>query len=263
MREFTKTEKEVVRKLIEWCSDDQSIRLGEVLLRLFPKIEYIKPSNKKEDEFYKHTIEISYNIKQGSLSDILEAINLFDLLVKQNYIVVKQLFTTECIGEERQGLYSNIDEVHYVKTSIINYYQYDLWEFLCSYFYVTNALVDFAKDFKTVEQRRYEKQLKVANDTLMEAKMTLVKTRQSFNVAIAALIVSIIFGVYQSCSQQEINSEQINTIISAVKEQKSISIDKFLEIIPDTLNVKVTEVTNKLPINLNVTLKDNQPTKIK
>jgi hypothetical protein len=93
--------------------------------------------------------------------------------------------------------------------------------------------------------------------------MTLVKTRQSFNVAIVALIVSIIFGLYQSCSQQEINSEQINIIISAIKEQKSISIDKFPAIIPDTLNVKVTEVPNKLPINLNVTLKDNPPANIK
>ena len=246
MREFTKTEKEVVRKLIEWCSDNQSIRLGEVLLRLFPKIEYIKPSNKKEDEFYKHTIEISYNIKQGSLSDILEAINLFDLLVKQNYIVVKQLFTTECIGEEHQGLYSNIDEVHYVKTSIINYYQYDLWEFLCSYFYVTNALVDFAKDFKTIEQRRHNR------NTIL---------------SVIAIVVSFLIGFgtpfISNCISEESDKESLERLISAIKEQKSISIDKFPEIIPDTLNVKVTEVPNKLPINLNVTLKDSQPTKIK
>ena len=176
---------------------------------------------------------------------------------------MKQLFTKECIGEEHQGLYSNIDEVHYVKTSIINYYQYDLWEFLCSYFYVTNALVDFAKDFKTVEQRRYEEQLNVANETLVETKKTLAKSNYSFIVALVALLVSIIFGLYQSCSQQEINSEQINIIISAIKEQKSISIDKFPDIIPETLNVKVTEVPNKLPVDLNVTVKESQPTKIK
>ena len=242
MREFTKTEKEVVRKLIEWCSDNQSIRLGEVLLKLFPKIEYIKPSNKKEDEFYKHTIDISYNIKQGSLSDILEAINLFDLLVKQNYIVVKQLFTTECIGEENQ----NIDNIHYVKTAIINYYQYDLWEFLCNHFYVTNALVDFAKDFKTIEQRRHN------HNTIL---------------SVIAIVVSFLIGFVTpliiNCISEESDKESLDRVISAIKEQKSISIDKFPEIIPDTLNVKVTEVPNKLPINLNVTLKDNQPTNIK
>ena len=241
MREFTKTEKEVVRKLIEWCSDNQSIRLGEVLLKLFPKIEYIKPSNKKEDEFYKHTVDISYNIKQGSLSDILEAINLFDLLVKQNYIVVKQLFTTECIGEENQ----NIDNIHYVKTAIINYYQYDLWEFLCNHFYVTNALVDFAKDFKTPEQRRH-------NCTT--------------NISVAAIIVSVIIGItspyISKCISEKSDKESLEQVVSAIKEQKSISIDKFPDIIPDTLNIRVTDASDKQPINLNVTVKENQPIKV-
>ena len=100
-KEFTDTEQRTVRKLIEWSTNGQSIRLGEVLRKLFPEIEYIKPSEKKEEEFYKHTIDICYNEKQCSLSDILEVVNLFDLLVKQNYIVVKQLFPIECIGENK------------------------------------------------------------------------------------------------------------------------------------------------------------------
>ena len=245
MRDFTDTEQRAVRKLIEWSTNGQSIRLGEVLRNLFPEIEYIKPSKNKKEEFYKHTIDICYNEKQCSLSDILEVVNLFDLLVKQNYIVVKQLFPIERIGEEHQGMYPIMENQHYVETPIVNYYQYDLWEFLCNHFYVTNALVDFAKDFKTPEQRRH-------NCTT--------------NISVAAIIVSVIIGItspyISKCISEKSDKESLEQVVSAIKEQKSISIDKFPDIIPDTLNIRVTDASDKQPINLKVTVKENQPIKV-
>lgn len=245
MRDFTDTEQRAVRKLIEWSTNGQSIRLGEVLRNLFPEIEYIKPSKNKKEEFYKHTIDICYNEKQCSLSNILEVVNLFDLLVKQNFIVVKQLFPIERIGEEHQGMYPIMENQHYVETPIVNYYQYDLWEFLCNHFYVTNALVDFAKDFKTPEQRRH-------NCTT--------------NISVAAIIVSVIIGItspyISKCISEKSDKESLEQVVSAIKEQKSISIDKFPDIIPDTLNVRVTDASDKQPINLNVTVKENQPVKV-
>ena len=245
MRDFTDTEQRTVRKLIEWSTNGQSIRLGEVLRNLFPEIEYIKPSKNKKEEFYKHTIDICYNEKQCSLSNILEVVNLFDLLVKQNYIVVKQLFPIERIGEEHQGMYPIMENQHYVETPIVNYYQYDLWEFLCNHFYVTNALVDFAKDFKTPEQRRH-------NCTT--------------NISVAAIIVSVIIGItspyISKCISEKSDKESLEQVVSAIKEQKSISIDKFPDIIPDTLNIRVTDASDKQPINLNVTVKENQPVKV-
>ena len=245
MRDFTDTEQRAVRKLIEWSTNGQSIRLGEVLRNLFPEIEYIKPSKNKKEEFYKHTIDICYNEKQCSLSNILEVVNLFDLLVKQNYIVVKQLFPIERIGEEHQGMYPIMENQHYVETPIVNYYQYDLWEFLCNHFYVTNALVDFAKDFKTPEQRRH-------NCTT--------------NISVAAIIVSVIIGItspyISKCISEKSDKESLEQVVSAIKEQKSISIDKFPDIIPDTLNIRVTDASDKQPINLNVTVKENQPVKV-
>jgi hypothetical protein len=57
-------------------------------------------------------------------------------------------------------------------------------------------------------------------------------------------------------------SNDVQVITTAIKEQKSISIDKFPDIIPDTINVKVTDTPEKQPINLNVTVKENQQTKI-
>lgn len=117
-------------------------------------------------------------------------------------------------------------------------------------------LIDIRENgFKSLEQRRFEKQLE-------EAKNSTFWSRVAAIVAILAFILSVILGLFQTCSQQEIDSEQINTIISAIKEQKSISIDKFPDILPDTLNVKVTDTPEKQPINLNVTVKENQPTKI-
>jgi hypothetical protein len=245
MRDFTDTEQRAVRKLIEWSTNGQSIRLGEVLRNLFPEIEYIKPSKNKKEEFYKHTIDICYNEKQCSLSNILEVVNLFDLLVKQNYIVVKQLFPIERIGEEHQGMDPIMENQHYVETPIVNYYQYDLWEFLCNHFYVTNALVDFAKDFKTPEQRRH-------NCTT--------------NISVAAIIVSVIIGItspyISKCISEKSDKESLEQVVSAIKEQKSISIDKFPDIIPDTLNIRVADASDKQPINLNVTVKENQPIKV-
>ena len=245
MRDFTDTEQRAVRKLIEWSTNGQSIRLGEVLRNLFPEIEYIKPSKNKKEEFYKHTIDICYNEKQCSLSNILEVVNLFDLLVKQNYIDVKQLYPIERIGEEHQGMYPIMENQHYVETPIVNYYQYDLWEFLCNHFYVTNALVDFAKDFKTPEQRRH-------NCTT--------------NISVAAIIVSVIIGItspyISKCISEKSDKESLEQVVSAIKEQESISIDKFPDIIPDTLNVRVTDASDKQPINLNVTVKENQPVKV-
>lgn len=117
-------------------------------------------------------------------------------------------------------------------------------------------LIDIRENgFKTIEQRRFEKQLK-------EAKRSTCWSRFAAVIAVFAFIASVVFGFCQSCSQQEIDSEQINTIISTIKEEKSISIDKFPDILPDTLNVKVTGSPEKQPINLNVTVKENQPTKI-
>ncbi len=117
-------------------------------------------------------------------------------------------------------------------------------------------LIDIRENgFKTLEQRRFEKQLKEAENSTFWSRVAAI-------VAILAFILSVILGLFQTCSQQEIDSEQINTIISAIKEQKSISIDKFPDILPDTLNVKVTDTPEKQPINLNVTVKENQPTKI-
>jgi hypothetical protein len=107
------------------------------------------------------------------------------------------------------------------------------------------TLVDFAKDFKTVEQRRHS-----------------CTTR----ISVVAIFVSILIGIaspfISKCISEKSDKERLEQVISAIKEQKSISIDKFPDIIPDTLNIRISDAHDKQPINLNVTVKENQPTKV-
>ena len=248
MRSITEEEQKVIKKLIEWQSNGQSIKLGEVLLKLYP-IEYIKPSD-KEGDFYRHALEFSYDYNNTSSSKILEAINIIDLLIKKDYLIAKEFYADNIIGEKKTdcGLpkMNHIsNKTRYVETTLMNYYSYDLWNMLNSYYYVTNSLIDFAKDFKTPEQRRH-------NCTT--------------NISIVAIIASVIIGIaspfISKWISEKSDKESLRQVISAIKEQKSISIDKFPNIIPDTLNVRVTDALDKQPINLNVTVKENQPAKV-
>lgn len=79
---------------------------------------------------------------------------------------------------------------------------------------------------------------------------------------IAAIGIGIASPFISKWISEKSDKESIEQVISAIKEQKSISIDKFPNILPDTLNVKVADTPNKQPINLNVIVKENQPTKI-
>lgn len=223
MRNFTSSERKVVNELIKWSSNGQSIRLGEILRELFP-ITYIKPSPKKDEEFYKHTIEIYYDEKKVSIEEILEAIGLFELLVQRNYIVVKQLFTIEIIGKEQNLMFVVSNDSHYVETTLVNYYNNNLWEFLCSYYYVTNGLKDFAKDFKSIEQRRSDKQNRI----------TLLGIIVSFVIGIGSPLLT-------KCISQDDEQEKQEYIESAIKETKTVIIDSIKTSPTDTLNVNLIQ----------------------
>ena len=240
-----------------FSSDDINIQFGERLNELVIKASG-KPLNSRSKVLRRRVIKAS-NVCKLIFTDILQIINLLQKLEKENLIILS--------NRDKPERYPNFDKDEENNVSYISINNCKIEEYIKENYYSqiipTTTLIDIAEnEFRTVEQRRFEKQLIVANETLAETKKTLAKTNQSFIVALVTVLVSIVFGFYQSCSQQEIDSEQINTIISAIKEQKSISIDKFPDIIPDTLNVRVTDAPDKQPINLNVTVKENQPVKV-
>lgn len=240
-----------------FSSDDINIQFGERLNELVIKASG-KPLNSRSKVLRRRVIKAS-NVCKLIFTDILQIINLLQKLEKENLIILS--------NRDKPERYPNFDKDEENNVSYISINNCKIEEYIKENYYSqiipTTTLIDIAEnEFRTVEQRRFEKQLIVANETLAETKKTLAKTNQSFIVALVTVLVSIVFGFYQSCSQQEIDSEQINTIISAIKEQKSISIDKFPDIIPDTLNIRVTDASDKQPINLNVTVKENQPIKV-
>lgn len=233
-----------------FSSDDIGIQFGERFNEFVIKASG-KPLNSSSKVLRRRIIKAS-NICKLVFTDILQVINLLQKLEKENLIILS--------NRDNYTRYPNFDNDEENNVSYININNHKIEEYIKENYYSqvipTTTLIDIAEHyFKTVEQRRFEKQLK-------EAKRSTCWSRFAAVIAVFAFIASVVFGFCQSCSQQEIDSEQINTIISTIKEQKSITIDKFPDILPDTLNVKVTNTSEKQPINLNVTVKENQPTKI-
>ena len=72
MREFTDTEQKLVKALINNVSRKSGLRIGEVLLQVYP-IEYIE-KNKVDDPFYKETINNLLNIQNAENFEQLKLI---------------------------------------------------------------------------------------------------------------------------------------------------------------------------------------------
>lgn len=251
MREFTDKEKILTNTLIQNISSKTGFRIGDILLQAYP-IEYIE-KNKSDEPFYKKTITICHKAGYEIESEIYEAFSLIITLIEHRYIVAKEFLAKDIIGKKYPYCYP-IEDRHEIRT-YFNYYNTDLWKLLNSHYSVTNSLIDFAKDFKTIEQRRYEEELVTTQNTLKKTRCALMASWCSFFIAIVSLILTILIP-------QKLSKVQMNSIINAIQEQKSISIDHFPNIIPDTLNVKLTESLDKQPINLNVTVKPDQQTKM-
>ena len=118
----------------------------------------------------------------------------------------------------------------------------DLDKYGMAIIYPLPLLEDFVENnFKTLEQRQFDEELQTAKETLEETKNTLKVTRRAFVVTLITLFTSIGIGVWQKHSPQEIGSEQINTIISAIKEQKTVTIDSVRALPDDTFNVNLIQ----------------------
>lgn len=231
MRNLTRAEKNIIKELLANYSNGQSIRLGEILLKVYP-IEYIEPG-KKDDYFYKNTINLCYDSSHITDNNILEAVNLFDLLIRKNYLVTKTFIDCDIIGKKCREM--RLATNHYRTVNLMNYYDYDLWTLLCSHYYVTNSLVDFAEDYKTGEQRRHEAEMKIALKSVKWSKRAAV-------IALITLFLSVVFDIKQMCSSQKIDASQISTI-----EKTAIKNNLVKE--PLTVEIKDTILTKPVSVN--------------
>ena len=241
MRKFTDTEEKLVNALIKNASKDTGRRIGDVLMQVYP-IEYIE-KNTINEPFYKETIKICHKEEKDIESKLYEAFSLIIMLIEKRYIVAKVFSKKKNIGEVYP--YCRPIDDYYVERTYFNYHNIDLWELLNSHYSVTNSLIDFAKDFKTIEQRRSDEQICTA-----------------WMGIIVAICIGISTPFITQCISEDDEQEKLEHIVNAIKEQKTVTIDSVKALSADTFNVniiqpkvkpapKLQQYTTKQPISQN------------
>lgn len=276
MREFTPKEKELLKKFV---SLKKQGRLDELQVATFLKVEldcfalkwqtmpkvqlsiYANPNTfreeKKVTQNYFKISDFIYFIKELCSYNFIEiqgfptenktetddnSSMLFDR-DKYEYNADSDQFWTKPENTEVLGSKYSMTALVGVKNKSIFYL--DIVHVLnkyCGIIYPLPLLVDFVEnDFKTLEQRNFEEQLDEAKKSLITSQKGLKISQWSFIVEILTLLGTIGFGVWQKCTQQEINSKQINSIITAIKEQKTVTIDSVKALPADTFNVNIIQ----------------------
>lgn len=234
MRELYDTEKELIIALIQNISRKSGLRIGDVLLQVYP-IEYIE-KNKIDDPFYKETIKICHRATEDIEAKLYEAFALIIMLIEQRYIVAKEFIGNDVIGKKDSLCYSLNNR--YEERTYYNYYDIDLWKLLNSHYSITNSLIDFAKDFNTPEQRRH--------------KCTTI-------ISVLAIVVSIIIGLFSPCISEQISKksdeESLIQVITAIKGHKIVTIDSVQLSPTGTIYVKIAQPEVKTePIHMESSL---------
>lgn len=263
MRNLSKFEKDIVNHLVEARKNNKYEQMQfAYILRKFVPYDYICWEKKEKKSYITTFLHGCKKESKDVFYKIVDIIGLFEELKAKGYILMASINLTEykypryhfdknkikkddilgLLRIEGNGLFTPVEQPGDEK----NTYYGDIVEtieiYLDSIIYPLQPLADYKKWFyKTVAQRRH------ICTTFISA---------------LAIIVAIWIGIASMKKDTSINNKQLLNLESAIKEQKSISIDKFPDIIPDTLNIKVTDTPAKQPINLSVTVKENQPIKV-
>ena len=208
-----------------FSSDDINIQFGERLNELVIKASG-KPLNSRSKVLRRRVIKAS-NVCKLIFTDILQIINLLQKLEKENLIILS--------NRDKSARYPNFDKDEEINVSYISINNYKIEEYIKENYYSqiipTTTLLDIAEnEFKTVEQRRFEKQLEEAKDSTCWSRIAAI---------LAFFTLAITF--FQTCCDKQNNSEQINSIITAIKEHKTITIDSVKALPADTFNVNVIQ----------------------
>lgn len=268
MRNILDIEKKIVDHLVDARKNNKYEKMQfAYILRKFVAYDYICLDNKDMKSSITTFLQGCKKESQEVFYKIVDIIGLFEELKAKGYIIItknnqstyeypRYHYDKNKITEHKQlglvriegnGVLNNLELKGNEKNRYYGEIVNTIEDYLDSIIYPLQSLTDYKENsYKTIEQRRHN---------------------CAITVGVCAIIFSFIIGIGSPFLSKYISyksdKESLEQLSSAIKEQKSISIDKFPEIIPDTLNVKVTEVPNKLPINLNVTLKDNPPANIK
>lgn len=177
------------------------------------------------------------NIKH---SDFIYKLTLLKWLEDSGYIVLIDdancnLFATGLITEHDRKRWDDSGFLCIEKTENSEFVYETLSRYHNCRIIPSAQLIDIRNNnFKTIEQRRFEKQLK-------EAKRSTCWSR----VASIIAFITLIFTLCQTCCDKQNGSKQINRIVSVIKEHKTVSIDSVKVLPNDTFNVNV--IQSKVP----------------
>lgn len=143
-------------------------------------------------------------------------------------------------------------------------FAHDLEKYANSIIYPLPLLYDLINhDFRDLERIQLEEARTNNRKTLCNTYTSLKQTRCSIIISVVAVVISCLAIIapllYEIFWSNNPNSTDVQEIKTAIEQNKNISIDLINS---DTINVKVADTPGKQPINLNVTVKGNQPVKV-
>jgi hypothetical protein len=179
-------------------------------------------------------------IKQG----YIPISNFFSLLIylKSNHLImVVPFFESEDIGLEIIGTQKDESSGNWFGISTSSYLEFLISNY-SNFIYPTQELIDLVKnDFKTIDQRRFEEEMKTVKLNHTEAmKKALCQIRIAWMACAFTIITLIATLGFNYCSTVNIKSpkieEQLNQIKFEIHEQKQ----------PDVINANITNDTLKV-----------------
>lgn len=186
MRELTEKEKNLCRALVEKDKQEHhQLRVGEVLHDLydFECIEKDKLGEKYPDSPFKIRLTCISSQREDIVDDLNEAISLLLMLKDKGMISFVNSKSDECFGDNTPKMYG-LHEPEHSNAAVMDIFDVNTWQLLNSYYYISNPFKDYCSDFKTIEQRRHEKEIRVMRRTNCIALFTLL-------IAFVSLLASI------------------------------------------------------------------------
>lgn len=285
MRRFTPKENALIKLLAKYKENDdiESLRFGNFLSHIIPQYVLIWDNEgyKVLDKIELYIPNKEKEVLKGAFYELANFMFFLEELENAKFILLRNanrgtttnLFDIKCYHIESNKILTNNGDID-VSTYTPYTTQLELQKLLNKYAtsliyplpileeYVANNCKTFEEMQLDEERQRYDDSRNTTLVSLEQTQESIKLNRHTFIVTAILSLISVMISIYQCTQPTDIEDKDIKWIESAIIKQKHISIDSICTSLPDTLNVKVTGSPEKQPINLNVTVKENQPTEI-
>ncbi|BCS84172.1 hypothetical protein prwr041_00650 [Prevotella herbatica] len=163
MRELTKNEKRLVTEIVTKCVPDSEVTIGDIIMSLYDInfMDQYLPNSFEDTYLAKEdysSVCVQYKTYKGRnfQSEIYEAIVLLIFLKQEGFIFLNFNSIVDYYAKGKKHKIKASSDDEYEENRIYDVFPNTcLWVLFNSYCIVTNSLIDYSKDFKTEEQRRF------------------------------------------------------------------------------------------------------------